>query len=337
MEPEFESDDLGQKRVVIDQPKSRPLWQKILFIIIVLALIALALFGLSKLFGSSKKSSSGTKEATSSATESATASTTKTNKSTSNSCAPNSEFVNQDQGYQVCYPSGWVEKELKVSGLKVGFDPKKVDDTTATIVVEITDDSADLAIQNFNDNSSKFDFGTDSIDGLKVTQTTITRMKSDPLSATYPKSILTATTTHGRTYVATLNSTEADFSANQTIYTNFLKSWKFLDDIPKPPWSNSRNIIVDQPWTDSTVGNPVTISGEAITFEAVLNIRIKDAKGTTLKETTLQTQSGQDRSPFSGQVSFDKPKTSTGTIEVYTTSAKDNKEQDKVSIPVKFQ
>ncbi len=338
MDPDFSEDaDFGENHQVIDQSKSRPLWQKILFLVIVLALLAGAIFGISKLFQNSKKENND-KTATSSAetntaTESASASTTQKR---SKSCTPDQDFTNTQQGYSVCYLRGWVEKELRVSGLDIGIAPKANEPFSSTLEVYITDQSADLVIQTFNDTSSKFEFGTDSIDGTKVTQTTITRMKSDPLSAVFPRAILTATTTHNRTYVAILNSSDTDFTVNQTIYTNFLKSWEFLSDIPKPPWSSSHNIIVNQPWTGDKIANPVKVSGEALAFEAVVNFRLKDANGTVLKETTLQTKGGSERSAFAGEVSYDRPKTKTGTLEVYTVSAKDSSEQDKVSIPVKF-
>lgn len=319
--------------VEMEQPKtSRPLWQKILFLLIVLGVISLIIFGLSALFKSENKDSTN-KESRSEDKKESTVSA----KASTERCSPKRDLSNQKQGYIACFEASWKQKELQVSGLEIGISAKEISgEFPGTINILITDKSEDLVTQDISDNSSKFEFGKVNIAGIKSTQLVVTRQRDDPLNS-YPRAVVTATSTNNRTYVFTLNSTDADFEADTKIYEDFLKTVEFDDGVDDPPWAKSRNITVNQPWPGDNISSPVAISGEAISFEAVVNIRIKDGNGKTLTESTLKTASGTDRSSFSGNVSFDKPKTSNGTVEVFTISAKDGSDQDKVSISIKFQ
>ena len=102
--------------------------------------------------------------------------------------------------------------------------------------------------------------------------------------------------------------------------------------------SESGNIMVSSPKANSTAGNSVTISGNARVFENVVNYRVLDGKGVVLAEgTTLATPPDIGQfGPFSVTPTWNTPKTITGTIEVFSTSAKDGSVINLVKIPVGF-
>ena len=112
-------------------------------------------------------------------------------------------------------------------------------------------------------------------------------------------------------------------------------------DVPDEPaavQTESDNIKVTAPAAYGIIGSQVTISGQARVFENTVNVRIKDSDGRVLAETTTTAASpdvGQF-GPFSVSVSFGQPTGTTGTVEVYTLSAKDGSEIDKLTIPVRF-
>lgn len=256
----------------------------------------------------------------------------------SNKCGGNQFLSNTKQGYEICFPQGWVQKELKASGLIIGLDPKQVDEKSkGTISVSVKDQSEAQVVQDISNNTSKFEFGPVNVDGVKGTQVTYTRLKSDDLATTYPRGIDTVISKFERRYKISLISNDADFETNKTIYETFLTDFKFIKNTSNPPWSESRNILVDSPWSGDSIKNPVEISGEAIAFEGTVNIRVKDSDNHVLSQTTTQNQSGTERSAFKISLDFNKPTTKKGTIEVYTLSAKDGEEQDKVTITVIFQ
>lgn len=291
--------------------------------IIVLVLMIGIFFLFSKKTPGSKTTNLNTdKSATSSSTQK------------SNFCSSGQEFKSVKQGFDVCFPIGWVtNRDLSVSDLQVGFDPTKTDSTNpGLITVQISDKSEDQSVQDISTNSTKFEYSKFTVDSVKGTQIVYTKA-ADVVN---PQAIDTVVVNQNRTYTISLNSSTDSYKQNKDFYDNFIASWKFIKGTPKPPWSNSGNILVKTPWTSDTVKNPIEISGEAIAFEGTVNIRIKDSKGHTLVETTVQAQSGVERSKFSGQISFNQPSTKTGTVEVYTLSAKDGGEQDKVTVSVVF-
>ncbi len=255
----------------------------------------------------------------------------------SEQCKDKQEFITKKQGYSVCFPSSWITKQLLPSDIKIGFDTSKVDDSfPGTISITISDKSEDLSVQDVITNALKFEYAKTTVASTRGTKIIFDRSKDDPLSA-YRKSIEVVLPKYNRTYTISLSSTEADYQANLAIFDSFLEDFRFLTDEPSLPWSESRNILVYYPWPKDSVTSPIDLNGVAIAFEGVVNIRIKDSKGHILAETTVQTQSGVERSVFKGKVSYDKPSSDQGSIEVFTQSAKDGDEQDKVTIPVNFQ
>lgn len=257
-------------------------------------------------------------------------------KARSNECQENQQFESVKQGYVVCYPAGWKTKEFLPSQIQVGFSQSEMDENfPGTITVSITDKTETIRTQEVGENSSKYEYKTITLDKTKGTQIIFTRSRTDSLIA-YPRSVETVISRNKRTYLIALNSTEADLESNQKIYDQFLADFKFLDDVLDPPWAQSGNILTFSPWPGDTIKNPVDVEGVGIAFEGVIHVRIKDSDKHTLVETTLQAESGVERARFKGKVNFDSPNTKKGTVEIFTQSAKDGEEQDKVTIPINF-
>ncbi|MDP2671313.1 MAG: Gmad2 immunoglobulin-like domain-containing protein [bacterium] len=127
-----------------------------------------------------------------------------------------------------------------------------------------------------------------------------------------------------------------NFATDSSFLQALLDNLRFLEGTSDPPWSSSGMFIVETPWTGDTIANPVTIRGQGEVFEAVINLRIKDKDGNILISTTTKTAVGQELSNFSKTVKYKKPSTKQGSIEIFTISAKDGKEQNKIVIPVIF-
>jgi len=306
----------------------RPLWQKLLFysaIFLIFAFIIYAGFNLlNKKETSKTKQDIQGKKATSSA------------KLTGNRCGNKQEYISQYQGYSVCFPSNWIKKQLKPSDLLVGFDPSKIEGEYPGLVsISISDQSENIRIAEITDNSSKFEYDRTSVNATKGTRILWDRTSKDPL-ANFKKAVDVVVPKFSRTYTISLVSTEKDYQANLSQFDEFLENFKFSDKEPFLPWSDSRNILVYSPWPNDTITNPIEISGEAIAFEGIVNIRIRDDKNHILKETTVQTKSFVERSIFKGSISFNKPSSKKGFVEIFTLSPKDESEQDKVSIPITF-
>lgn len=99
------------------------------------------------------------------------------------------------------------------------------------------------------------------------------------------------------------------------------------------------NIVVTEPRANQEVGLPLTIKGEARVFENTFSYRLRNADGSTLVEgfgTANAPDIGQ-YGPFTVTLNYPRPTSSAGTVEVFNYSARDGSEENKVSIPVRFQ
>ena len=99
------------------------------------------------------------------------------------------------------------------------------------------------------------------------------------------------------------------------------------------------SIHVFSPQPGEEVGLPVIIKGEARTFEAAFSYRIKNSKGAVLVEGHSMTTGTEDYPafrPFEVSVNYPDPKTASGSVEVFESSAKDGSEINKVIVPVIF-
>ena len=106
------------------------------------------------------------------------------------------------------------------------------------------------------------------------------------------------------------------------------------------PAAVTRNdfIIVRAPTPRVPILSPVTITGDARTFEGNVQFRIRDGRGNILAETfttALMPDVGKF-GPFSRIVRYQKPAEDTGTIDVFEYSARDGTEVNLLTIPVQF-
>ena len=94
-------------------------------------------------------------------------------------------------------------------------------------------------------------------------------------------------------------------------------------------------IVVESPAIGQTVSSPVTVSGTANVFEAVVSLRILDASGNQIAATFTNATCGTGcRGTFSVAVPFHVDREQPGVIEVYESSAKDGSPVNLVRIPV---
>jgi spore germination protein GerM len=101
----------------------------------------------------------------------------------------------------------------------------------------------------------------------------------------------------------------------------------FADQLP---W-----ILVESPRIGQRVSSPVTISGSANVFEAVVSISVLDEERRTLASTfTMATCGTGCRGTYSTDVRYDVGTTQPGTIRVYEVSAMDGSQINVVDIPV---
>jgi hypothetical protein len=104
---------------------------------------------------------------------------------------------------------------------------------------------------------------------------------------------------------------------------------------PSPPNPADPSVIVNTPVAGQRVTSPVSISGRARVFEAVVSISIFDATGTEIVRTsTMASEFGPVPAPFSTSVPFVVAKEQAGCIRVFESSAKDGSPINVVQIPV---
>jgi hypothetical protein len=94
-------------------------------------------------------------------------------------------------------------------------------------------------------------------------------------------------------------------------------------------------IIVRNPVIGEQVTGPVTVSGTADVFEAVVSMRILDSAGGEIARTFTTASCGTGcRGDYSVAVSYTVPKEEPGTIEVFESSAKNGQPVNVQQIPV---
>jgi hypothetical protein len=118
------------------------------------------------------------------------------------------------------------------------------------------------------------------------------------------------------------------FSINGTLLDGRLYSRASFADLLPP-------IVVASPAIGETVRSPVTISGTADVFEAVVSIRIFDENGKLLVSTFANASCGTGcRGDYSASVKYTVGHQQPGVVEVYEVSAKDGSAINVQDIPV---
>lgn len=99
-----------------------------------------------------------------------------------------------------------------------------------------------------------------------------------------------------------------------------------------------KNIIVNEPIANQTVGLPLAIKGQARVFENTFAYRIKNADGSLLLERSAMADSPDAGvfGRFSISINYPEPKSASGSVEIFEYSAKDGSEINKSIIPVIF-
>ena len=97
-------------------------------------------------------------------------------------------------------------------------------------------------------------------------------------------------------------------------------------------------IQIESPTQNTTIKDPVLISGKADVFEANVRVRIKDENKNILADDFI-TASGWmgELYPFEKEISYNPPTSQNGIIEVFEENVKNGNEINKVIIPVVFE
>lgn len=102
--------------------------------------------------------------------------------------------------------------------------------------------------------------------------------------------------------------------------------------------TSSDNISITSPLPESTVANPVYVTGQARVFENVVSWRLRDNQGAEIATGTTEAAApdmGQF-GPFAFWLVVPATNSPTVTLEVFQASAKDGSDQDIVSFPIKM-
>jgi hypothetical protein len=95
------------------------------------------------------------------------------------------------------------------------------------------------------------------------------------------------------------------------------------------------SILVESPFLGERVDSPIAVAGTADVFEATVSIRILDAEGRAIEETsTIATCGTGCRGSFEANVAYDVSRTQQGIVMVFEASAKDGSPINVVEIPV---
>jgi hypothetical protein len=96
-------------------------------------------------------------------------------------------------------------------------------------------------------------------------------------------------------------------------------------------------IQVKTPQKNTTIKNPVLISGKANVFEANVRVRIKDDNKNVLTDTFITADGWMDKLyPFEKEISYSQPGSKNGVVEIFEESAKDGSDLHKIAIPIVF-
>ena len=114
---------------------------------------------------------------------------------------------------------------------------------------------------------------------------------------------------------------------------SFCQSRMVLEEI------STRNefLEVTYPLPYQKITSPVKVSGKSNFNEANTRIKVRDNNETVLSDTFTTAEGWLNRLyPFSKDVSYQKPSSREGVVEVFEESAEDGSEIRKITIPVEF-
>jgi len=248
-------------------------------------------------------------------------------------------YENSRQGYKVCYPAGWHTQEFVYSQLSAGFDPAPIPEASeygGMIHAAVRrEGSASLIAQYLLNLETPATSAVmlDGVSGIKLLGTI-------PAGNVFFPGYFQAYTVfegHGRTYVVQLLSSPDGYEQNLLTYEEFIDSFRFLDEVPPVPWGE--DIYLQTPWPGDSVSGSFRIAGSAQgAFESTIVARLKTSDGTVLFEEpiTYDAPDVGELGYFDIAVTYSTASTS-GTLEVFHTSAVDGSVVDIVTVPLLFE
>jgi len=237
-------------------------------------------------------------------------------------------------GYEFCYPTSWVLTEFGEDKETLAIDPNgSVDDEeNAFILVSALEEKsadrlADLRTSLTGPTEERV--ALDGVDGTKITG------KRGGVEET------TMLVARGRyTYEITFRAGASRNKRYADDFAQLLSTWEWIDITNRAPVrSPSGDLVVELPTYDALIRSPVTLKGKVRSFESGFAWRLKDARGKVLSSGSGTATGGEmgQLNPFSITVKFTPPTPpDPGTLEVFTTSAKDGSEENLVKVPVRF-
>ena len=109
--------------------------------------------------------------------------------------------------------------------------------------------------------------------------------------------------------------------------------------LPDVAISDSQELIISTPRPGDTITTPIKINGLVRAFENRVGMRLKNQDGVVVRETKFTAKQGEIGTYVALGVDFTFAQPTVpqdGTFEVFTFSARDGSEINKVTIPVKF-
>jgi hypothetical protein len=101
--------------------------------------------------------------------------------------------------------------------------------------------------------------------------------------------------------------------------------------------TENKVVKVTSPKIGAQIKNPALIAGQANLSGNKLKAKIKDNKGLILAESFVQVKNVKKMSDFSISLTYKKPSTLKGVVEVFQVAAKDDSEINKIIIPIVFE
>jgi hypothetical protein len=106
---------------------------------------------------------------------------------------------------------------------------------------------------------------------------------------------------------------------------------------PDPVDTTDPTVIVDSPSAGDSVTSPITVSGQALVFEAVVSLALYDADGNEISTATAMAADGTQLSDFSGTIEFSVTEETPACLWVFESSAQDGSPTNVVQIELTLQ
>lgn len=96
------------------------------------------------------------------------------------------------------------------------------------------------------------------------------------------------------------------------------------------------DIVIEAPEVETEVSSPVQLSGRATAFEGTVQTAVVDSSGERLGEGFVTGGTFGELGPFEGELAFEDPTTSTGSVLLSTVSARDGSIEEAAAVAVRF-